>query len=358
MLRTIARHAARNPKCYIVGIIVLSMGLLGAGYMTNFNVDVNDDTLWTPAGSRPVVHLGWIQDELPAAPRPLLLFFHAEGNNVLAQEAMERVFEAVDVVRSLPDYDEICEQSTHMEDGTTTCALRGVTTFWNNSKALYDDSVNSHADLITDLSEETDGRGRPVDFEGIVGFPTYEEDGVTVASGKSYLVHFEIPETDMSMDFEEVALEALTDLQEKWTTANSMYHVEIQAERSFDDEFYRGIVKDIPLVPLVFVVMSIFTCAIFFKRDPVQSRCWMGFGAVVAVLLAIMAGYGLLFCIGVPFTSMTQILPFVMFGESQIGSLCGEEPTTDLKLTVLVTLNRDWTGRCIHYYWSIWPNRS
>lgn len=60
--------------------------------------------------------------------------------------------------------------------------------------------------------------------------------------------------------------------------------------------------------------MSIFTCTIFFRRDWIFSRTLLGLGAVASVLLAIFTGYGVLFICGVPFTSITQILPFIMFG--------------------------------------------
>ena len=56
-------------------------------------------------------------------------------------------------------------------------------------------------------------------------------------------------------------------------------------------------------------------CAYFFRwRNPVESRCALGLGAVVAVLLSIVSAYGLMFIVGVPFTSMTQLLPFILFG--------------------------------------------
>ena len=87
----------------------------------------------------------------------------------------------------------------------------------------------------------------------------------------------------------------------------------IAASNTF--RFERGIVEDIPLVPLVFVVMTIFTSTIMcFGQDKFQWRCMVGFGGVVAVLLSLFSGYGLLFCIGVPFTSVTQLVTFVIFG--------------------------------------------
>jgi len=60
--------------------------------------------------------------------------------------------------------------------------------------------------------------------------------------------------------------------------------------------------------------MSIFAAFVFMKRDKVQSRSLLGFGAVVGVFMSIMTGYGFMFICGVPFTSITQILPFIMFG--------------------------------------------
>lgn len=68
--------------------------------------------------------------------------------------------------------------------------------------------------------------------------------------------------------------------------------------------------SDLPLLPLVFILMSVLCIVLFARRDKVLSRSWLGFGAVVTVLLAIIASFGLLFVIGVPFTSLTPLLPF------------------------------------------------
>jgi hypothetical protein len=64
------------------------------------------------------------------------------------------------------------------------------------------------------------------------------------------------------------------------------------------DRFERAIVNDVPLVPIVFVVMSVFTNATFWEKDKVRSRSLMGFGAVLAVIVSILSGYGVLFLSG------------------------------------------------------------
>ena len=58
---------------------------------------------------------------------------------------------------------------------------------------------------------------------------------------------------------------------------------------------------------LGFVVMAILCIAVFARKDPVFSRAWLGFGAVITVLLALIASFGLLFTIGVPFTNLTPV---------------------------------------------------
>lgn len=43
-----------------------------------------------------------------------------------------------------------------------------------------------------------------------------------------------------------------------------------------------------------------------------RSRALLGLAGVVSILLSIMTGYGLMFLIGVPFTSMTPLVPFIV----------------------------------------------
>jgi len=80
------------------------------------------------------------------------------------------------------------------------------------------------------------------------------------------------------------------------------------------ERFTRSIVVDIPLIPAVFIVMSAFAVLVFYRRDRLYSRSFLGFCGVLCVLLSLVAGYGLMFCIGITMTSMTQILPFIVFG--------------------------------------------
>ena len=337
-LLVVSGHASANPKLHIVGAIVLSFLLLVAGLMTNFSIDVDEDVVWTPQNTRPIVHNRWIEDHsgFPLFPRNHLLLIHADGQNVVSKEGLRRAFVAIDTIRNTTGYEALCVQSPLDQD----CDIVSVTQYWNNSIEIFQSTVQSDADVMTALSRKTLPDGTPADLGTIFGFPEYTNNGTTLTFAQAFLMAVALPDVDGALDFESDSLERLLDLKDLWEKEpGNVFRVEAFAQRSFSDEFTRAVVSDIPLVPAVFVVMSIFTCAVFFRRDWVFSRSLLGYGAVVCVLLSIMTGYGLLFLIGVPFTSMTQvrethrrhflkglqlpsnifphraqILPFIMFG--------------------------------------------
>ena len=75
-------------------------------------------------------------------------------------------------------------------------------------------------------------------------------------------------------------------MKNKWVAeTNNKYAVTVIATRSFEDEFMRGVIRDLPLLSFVFVVMCSFTCLVFSRPcDSLNSRCLLGFGSVVCVL--------------------------------------------------------------------------
>eukprot|EP00934_Nitzschia_sp_Nitz4_P002728 Nitzschia sp. Nitz4//scaffold71_size96697//41966//44816//NITZ4_004693-RA/size96697-augustus-gene-0.144-mRNA-1//1//CDS//3329557241//2718//frame0 len=322
-LTAMARQSALNPKITILMVIVISLATMAVGLFTNFNVDVNEDTLWSPRGCKPVSHFEWIENEsgFPLATRDFVLTIHADGDDVLGKDGVERVFVALDTIRETQGYNDICQVETgEGEDEEPPCHISGVTALWGDSYDDFQATVTNDDEAIEVLSSLTYPDDSPVDHSAIMGKPAFDSSGM-ISAASLYLLVVQLPNSPVDDEdgpvetFEEKALENIEALQQKWLTEQgNKFRIEYMAERSFSDEFERAILKDIPLVPGVFVMMSIFTALVFFKCDKVQSRATMGFGAVCCVFLAIATGYGLLFIIGTPFTSMTQILPFIMFG--------------------------------------------
>jgi Niemann-Pick C1 protein len=250
---------------------------------------------------------------------------------LLGQESIGRTFEALDAFRSTAGYEELC--ALHESE---QCTIKSVTQFWNNSYDIFTAQISSDEEAILAMSASTFPDGTPVDHKAIIGKPEFDADGV-LTSGELLSTTIDLPSAedgDPAESFEDKALDVVLGLQSQWDNEEgNIFSLEVTVERSFADEFTRAITNDLPLVPAVFVTMAIFTCIVFFKRDWVKSRSLLGFGAVVGVLLSLLSGFGLMFLIGVPFTSMTQILPFVLFGIGLDDAfiISGEYARTDTK---------------------------
>jgi len=311
-LVSITGASTRNPKLTIAVVAIMSIVTFSIGIFTNFNVDVNEDSLWSPKGSRPLSHFNWINDDsnFPETPRIFYINIHANGENVLGKKGLERAFTALDLFRETAGYDDICPKDSARD----SCKIKSPTNFWNNSFAYFNEIIENDDEVMKILSTISYPDGSLVDTQAIIGTPTFDQSGI-LTSGQILLNQIYLPVIDEAETFEELAIERILELQEQWKSESSNeFHVEVFAERSFSDEFSRAIASDIPLVGAAFGVMSAFASFVFMKRNAVQSRSLLGFGAVVGVLMSIMTGYGLMFICGVPFTSITPILPFIMLG--------------------------------------------
>lgn len=322
-LHYLSGMSARNPWRTISIISFISIMLLVTGFMTNFVMNTDENLLWTPSTSYAAQHYDWIENHanFTSNRQYLLLIFHNHGKNVLSKEQVRLVFNATDTVMQMPSYNDVCSDgdiNITLPNGTalTTCAIGGIMRFWNFSSLLYDFTTYNDEQTIKAMSAIFYPDGAPVD-EGIIGKPKRNRTSNMLISATSYHVLFGLPDTEKEATYELEYLKTVLDLNEKWRSDNktaNILTVEAVSPKAFPEEFTRGIYKDIPLVPVVFFMMSAFSCFYFYRKNRLLSRSMLGFALVVSVLVSIMNSYGFLFICGVPFTSMTQLIPFIIFG--------------------------------------------
>jgi Niemann-Pick C1 protein len=357
-LQALASTSARKPRLTILAICLLSTFLMLAGLATNFYFEVDEAALWTPFGSKPKQDSAWIETEsgFPPIANGFALLFHSDGKNVLGQQQVSQIFDALDSVRNLDGYDETCQNGMFdLPDGTKTCEIFGASRFWLNNRTEFEQEVSSDEDAILAMSSIAYSDGIPIDEDMIFGQPQRVYSTGLLTSALSYLVVIVLPETDETKEFEEKAIDAILALRAVWAAQPDVYSIQMElwTARSIGDEYVRflryavlrflrcahvfvchsfveialfvcllhlphrytrAVVADLPLIPIVFVLMTVFTSLVFFKRHKVHSRSLLGVGAVTSVLLSMVSSYGLMFLCGVPFTSVAQLLPFVMFG--------------------------------------------
>eukprot|EP00549_Striatella_unipunctata_P000326 CAMPEP_0118712038 /NCGR_PEP_ID=MMETSP0800-20121206/24515_1 /TAXON_ID=210618 ORGANISM="Striatella unipunctata, Strain CCMP2910" /NCGR_SAMPLE_ID=MMETSP0800 /ASSEMBLY_ACC=CAM_ASM_000638 /LENGTH=954 /DNA_ID=CAMNT_0006616887 /DNA_START=76 /DNA_END=2944 /DNA_ORIENTATION=+ len=348
VVRIVAHLAACNPKIAVGTVIFLSFALPGIGLVTNFRLLVDEGVLWTPIGCPSLKHYDWlVSDEsgFPLAPRYFFMLVHDQGKGrVVNQEGIRRAFQALNTVIETPTYDTVCAQTEAYfdvipETGARTCNIAAVTDFWSGNQTLFEQNT-TQASILEKVSVLRYPSMKPVDRNTIFG-QWETEDGSEegkIVRARSFPMRIDLPSSPTAtVEFEEAAIKRLRRLNREWAREDDNdFRVEIFAQSSFPAEFERAIIVDMPLLGVVFTIMTIFCCIVFYRRDPIKSQSMLGCGAVICIFLSILSGYGLMFIVGVPFTSLTPMLPFIMFGIGLddafiiMGSYTAQDPKKDI----------------------------
>jgi predicted RND superfamily exporter protein len=317
---TLSLKAANNPRVCIASVVVVSIAFITTGIFTNFYTELSEGKLFAPPSSLSKSHAAYVSDleGFPEAQRALVMMIHADGDNVVSYKAMDRLFLAIDAVLDLPEVQDLCTYSIRIgTDGTPYCKIRGASTFWSDNHTLFRQEIQESEELLQmAVSNNTSPAGTPVFHDYYMGNNQRNNDTGLIDFAQSLNLALELPVVpELTLEVELVMLERLFELREEWANEpGSIYKVEFMTARSIPDELMRAITKDVPLVPSAFMVMILFTCFVFFRPNRVQSRTLVGVGSIVTILMSMSTGFGLCFIIGVPFTSMTQILPFIVLG--------------------------------------------
>ena len=345
-----ATRAARNPYRTLASMTFVSLVVLATGFFTNFTLIVDSDEIYTPLNTLVEEHHDWLVHGVNGEGsgfdniRPLLMILHKNGQNVLDAESFDRLFDAISVVRETPGYNDLCQEGQYVSyDNQHTCRILSATRFWNHNHTWFEEQVlhTSHRqDVLVDIisSDYYQDETTPVFHEMLFG--NYQRTNETVAYNattnsvsvtidnssrvsfvQSLFVRIELPNTgEGADDFETRALENLHKLQQQWKddAADSNDPNPLQLDFlsifAYKIENQRALIKDLPLVLGIFAVLVVFTTLVFHKRHRVYSRSMLGCASLAAIGMSLALSYGIVWCIGIPFTNIAQILPFMVMG--------------------------------------------
>ena len=173
------------------------------------------------------------------------------------------------------------------------CRIRGVTMLWNNSLDIMRDSVKNETAVLLAVNAQKYPDGSDIDAREIFG--KKEVHWTTIVSAESLLMEVSIPSfLPRSMAMQQQVFERLMDLQEQWSKdASSTIKLEVFTTESLELESTRAVLADTPLIAIVFVVMTVFTCTMFSPNNrntasgQSSSHILLGIGAVLCVVLCL-----------------------------------------------------------------------
>eukprot|EP00913_Durusdinium_trenchii_P031973 g29946.t1 len=309
-LGSMSKLCAKNPwKC--IALSLLCCLLLGLGFL-RFESESAAQNLWVDQESQQMMNTNWVNQYFEGADIPARLVVTAkDGGNILEIAKMQEIFGIVDNVRALVD-----EQGWKLEDvclwATSDCFIGGVVRYFG-STANFNQTVQNQADILQAVNSATfpDG-GEAYASDSLGGIQRVNGSITSATAARVDFILWANYDDAASWGYALLNHFVENDLtKQRYQTVN----VYVMTDQSMDDELNRTVQADIPLFVLAFVLMSTF-CAIFLGKawSWTQSRRLLGMAEFFLVIFGVVAGYGTCMLIGVKFTVLTQILPFILVG--------------------------------------------
>eukprot|EP00594_Rhizosolenia_setigera_P018304 CAMPEP_0178975586 /NCGR_PEP_ID=MMETSP0789-20121207/23259_1 /TAXON_ID=3005 /ORGANISM="Rhizosolenia setigera, Strain CCMP 1694" /LENGTH=811 /DNA_ID=CAMNT_0020664377 /DNA_START=229 /DNA_END=2661 /DNA_ORIENTATION=- len=256
----------------------------------------------------------------------------------------------------------------------TECPINAASRFWNHSRESFDALVDTDEDVQEEMSQflYPDGGKEMSQFlypdgsianrYSIIGKPdpspsietfhdlfelvqsflasdnstvslesSIEEDNpfveavrqkYTLETGECYLITLWIPwkkgTYSVVREIESEFVERILQLKENMETDplnTDGYTVSVTVTSAYDSELMRGLLDSFYLAIIAFGIMVLFcTCILSKPSDKVRSQSLLGIGAVCGVILSVATGYGIMFIFGVPLTTLSAMLPYILLG--------------------------------------------
>jgi len=83
-------------------------------------------------------------------------------------------------------------------------------------------------------------------------------------------------------------------------------------------ELINTVLKVIPCIGIAAIFSALYVVASLMMKDGTLSKPWLGLIGVSVTIIAIQAGYGLLFWLEVPLNSLSMVVPILLLGESRL----------------------------------------
>eukprot|EP00903_Cladosiphon_okamuranus_P015713 g14505.t1 len=320
----LGRGVAFRPKRTLFISIVLVVACCFG--FANFRVENDGENLWVPADSTSKTQESIIDDSFTdnsSEYASFLLDSLSETDNILTKESFDALWDVNDIVLSIESggntFEDVCAKQL---DGVT-CELpfRGVTRFWENDRAIYDATVTTDADVLAAINVEAYPDGLPVNRQAVFGNTIeYDNSGNIVFARALFQAYGLASDPDDDADINEDVFDWNGDFQDAMEDAApdlagtlNLFYI---TSRSIDDALAESITGEIMLFVLTYVIMVIFVTIALGRccAGVVERRTWIGGAGVLFVVAAGMAAYGLNSAFGIPFTSLSQILPFILVG--------------------------------------------
>lgn len=317
----VSRQCADHPRI-AVAVSVLVCLVCGAG-LTQIEQETRSLELWVPKKSRAYRDYNLVNEKFSPARYNMFTLESTTGGSVLTKAVLDDYWDFHECFTATTGpggeaYGDLCFRPA--EDAP--CVRRTILDYWDYNRTWYESVIASDRDVVEWIKGGAPS-GRPVERKQLFGVD-FEEDAdghVTSSKGTNnmYIMSNKAADADACMAFELTAMRCLgisgaphRPVQEHTYPAAKIHG---RMDRSLDDELGRVVTLDIPLLVITFNVMFVFMVFVISRGYPCtpRSHVTLAGGTVGIVVLSVVGAYGLGALI-FPFTTMNQLLPFILVG--------------------------------------------
>ncbi|CAM9170392.1 unnamed protein product, partial [Ectocarpus sp. 8 AP-2014] len=311
----VARHPKRTLLISLVFVIACCFGF------ANFRIEADGEDLWVPADSLAYDHKDIIVQDFDDDGEYAAFLVESPSGSVLTKESVDVIWELDAIVKAVEaggnTFIDVCPKE--LDGVTCEPPFRGITRFWGDF-ATYEASVTSDADILATVNATTFPDGQTVNQQALFGNGiTYDDDGNI--SGASVVIQayalWADPDEDAEInedvfDWNGAYQDAMVEATDDFDVVDVYYFT----SRSIDDALAESVSGEIYLFITTYVLMVAFVSVAIGRccTGPVKQRSWLGVSGIMLVVASGLAAYGLNSGFRVPFTSLSQILPFILVG--------------------------------------------
>ncbi len=349
--------AAKRPWAFILGgVMICGLCSVGLHWMQK---EVDHLDLWVPQDSAYRSNSKWLTEEFQTADRLHAILVHTEkGGNVLTADSVRDIYrlrKTIGRIKTLNGYswksqclakkiavhaeeqltappsfpDEVCQVLKDTEEtAPETCTESHILEIWARDGQFAAESDALIANL-TDQNVIDAINRKPFPVSGLTGAPVFvsamlgktrqDEEG-DIRSAESMiltLVGEKILEKgkgvehadDATLEFEQSLIDTILEFQ---------FHTKLTAvpnvSRSFSDAISKQVDSDLTLLGCGFLIVITYVMIMSGRFNSLQHRFWLTFAGMASVGMGIAASFGLSSAIGLIFTTMHLLLPFLMLG--------------------------------------------
>ena len=254
--------------------------------------------------------------------------------NVLDPKVVKATFSLLQDIRGLKDgqgaqlWDQHCVRSPFNK-----CMELSIFDAFRNASHDYEEvTINNLSSLeeVTDALRKAKEEGvngmafKPKDYLGTIKYDSAlnilgaeamlvnllgKKDEYSVDYDEDYGDYGDYEEKSSHLDFEEKLLNLVND--RVFPQGMSVYPF---AMRSFDDIMDESLKADVKTMAAGYMLIYLFVLFNLGKLNLVEQRIWLGVAGISAVMMGVVTSFGIAAYLGVFYSQMNQLLPFLMLG--------------------------------------------